>query len=193
MDIAKALAKIEMAQTLISGHNDFRIYKMIRTGLLSYKTDPYLSKGQLAGSLFYGIYLRPQIIHVVAFCEAIQRATSREIIESVKIAKQVFNIAHKGLPDFASDPEVIERKKRLIEETGILLEAIENLDPTVKEPLTSPELLEEAVLKGILDAPGLSTGPACAKIKTQIVNGANESVDDFGNIISERKRIKALF
>ncbi|HNR63821.1 MAG TPA: methionine synthase [Thermotogota bacterium] len=196
MDLAKALAKWEMVQPLIEESEKkktpFHIYKMIRTGLLSYKTDTALSKGQLTASMFYGAFLEPDIVHVVAFCEAVRRATSVEILESVKMVKQALNMAYKGLPDLSADQELKSRKDRLIIEASVILDAIAGLDRTIKDPLCTPEIIEQAILTGILDAPGLSVGPAKAVVKTGIVNGANESLDENGAVLSEKERIGRL-
>ncbi|HNW47576.1 MAG TPA: methionine synthase [Thermotogota bacterium] len=196
MDLAKALAKWEMVRPLVEESerrgSPFRIYKMIRTGLLSYKTDTDLSKGQLTASMFYGAFLQPDIVHVVAYCEAIRRATSVEILESVKMVKQAINMAYRGLPDLSADSELEARKDLLIAEASVILDAIRKLDRTIEDPLSTPEILEQAILTGILDAPGLSKGPAKADVKTGIVNGANESLDENGSVLPEKDRIGRL-
>lgn len=190
MDIAKALAKIELVESL---HNeDFISYRMIRTGLLSFPSDPYSAMGQLVSSMFYGSYLRPHIIHVVSYSEALYPARSKEIIESVKMVKRAYILASSGLPDFSLDPEVQERKEELKEEALVILSAVKSLAKS-EEDFLSPENIYNAIKCGILDAPGLK-GFSVAKgeVKTRIINGANYCVDDRGKIIKEKERIERL-
>ncbi len=191
MDIAKMLAKIELVESLKD--ENFIPYRMIRTGLLSFPADPFRAMGQLVSSMFYGSYLEPHIIHVVSYCEAIKRATSKEIIESVKMVKRANILAKSGLPDFREDPEVDRRVKELKEEAMVIKEAVEELGRGKKDPLLDPEVLFAAVKTGIMDAPGL-VGFSVAKgeVITQVINGANFAVDEDGNILTEKERIRRL-
>jgi len=191
MDIAKMLAKIELVESLKD--ENFIPYRMIRTGLLSFPADPFRAMGQLVSSMFYGSYLEPHIIHVVSYCEAIKRATSKEIIESVKMVKRANILAKSGLPDFREDPEVDRRVKELKEEAMVIKEAVEELGKGKKDPLLDPEVLFAAVKTGIMDAPGL-VGFSVAKgeVITQVINGANFAVDEDGNILTEKERIRRL-
>ena len=191
MDIAKALAKLEMVKPLED--ENFRIIRMIRTGLLSFPADPNAAMGQLASTMFYGAYLKPHIVHVVAYCEAIQRATSKEIIESVKMVRRALNIAREGLPDFSSDKKVKERKEKLMEEANLILEAIRKIGNGKDESFVESDILYAAVKLGILDAPGLKGfSVANGRIRTAVVDGANVVVDENGNVVSERERLKSL-
>jgi methylmalonyl-CoA mutase cobalamin-binding subunit len=191
MDIAKALAKMEIVKKLED--KNFRIIRMIRTGLLSFPADPNAAMGQLVSTMFYGAYLRPHIVHVVAYCEAMHRATSKEIIESVKIVKRALNIAREGLPDFSSDKKIEKRKDILIEEASLIIEAIKKIGNGKEESLLDGDILHAAVKLGILDAPGLKGfSVANGKIKTAVIDGANVVVDEDGNVVSEKKRLKDL-
>jgi hypothetical protein len=191
MDIAKALAKMEIVKKLED--KNFRIIRMIRTGLLSFPADPNAAMGQLVSTMFYGAYLRPHIVHVVAYCEAMHRATSKEIIESVKIVKRALNIAREGLPDFSSDKKIEKRKDILIEEASLIIEAIKKIGNGKGESLLDGDILHAAVKLGILDAPGLKGfSVANGKIKTAVIDGANVVVDEDGNVVSEKKRLKDL-
>lgn len=190
MDIAKALAKIELVESL---HDEnFVSYRMIRTGLLSFPADSYSSMGQLVASMFYGSYLKPHIIHVVSYCEALYPARSKEIIESVKMVKRAYILAQWGLPDFSSDPEICERKEELKEEAIFILSAIKSLAKS-EEDFLSPENIYNAIKFGILDAP-LLKGFSIAKgeIRTSVINGANFCVDERGRILKEKERIERL-
>ncbi|OAA30719.1 methionine synthase [Kosmotoga arenicorallina S304] len=191
MDIAKMLAKRELIESLHD--NTFRSYRMVRAGLLSFPADEGRAKGQLISSMFTASYLKPHIIHVVAFCEARRRAKAREIIESVKMVKKAHSEAIKGLPDFEADPMIKARKEILVNEAMLIVRAIARLGKGSKDPLTDPEVIWASIKTGILDAPGLAKmSVACGAVKTAIIDGANLAVDDKGRPISERKRLKAL-
>ncbi|HCZ06019.1 MAG TPA: methionine synthase [Thermotogae bacterium] len=192
MDIAKALAKKELVESLAD--ENFTPYHMIRTGLLSMPADEDAGKGQLVSSMFYGSYLNPHIIHVVAYCEAFRRATSKEIIESVKMVKRAYLQALKGLPDFMADSDVRARVEQLKEEAMLIVETIRSIDSSSNsDPLLQPEVLYEAVKRGILDAPGLeSFSVARGKVRTMSVNGAVYAVDDEGHPLPEKERLVKL-
>ncbi|QZY56314.1 methionine synthase [Crassaminicella profunda] len=190
MDLAKMLAKIELIKELEDDY--FKIIKMVRTGLLSYSADPYTSKGQLAGSMFYGNYLEPDILHIVAYCEAIHRATAKEIIESVKIVKGVLRLANAGIPNYLYDKEIINRKNIIKKEARLIIKAIQQLGREYKNPLIEAEVLYNAVKLGVLDAPGLKGfSVANGNICTEIDNGAHVIVKN-GKVISERERLQDL-
>lgn len=191
MDIAKSLARKELVESLQD--DDFKVYNMIRTGLLSYPSDPYQAMGQLVSSMFYGSYLKPDIIHVVAYTEAIKRATSKEIIESVKMVKKAYLLAETGLPDFSSDKEIKKRVYELKDEALFLIEKIKEFGKDKEDPLIDPENLYNIVKLGIFDAPGL-TGFSVAKgkIRCEVINGANYAVSEEGKILKEIDRLKIL-
>ncbi|HOB15654.1 MAG TPA: cobalamin B12-binding domain-containing protein [Defluviitoga sp.] len=191
MDIAKAIAKLELVESLKD--ESFIPYRMIRTGLLSFPADPNSGMGQLVSSMFYASYLKPHIIHVVSYCEAMKRATSKEILESVKMVRRANSLASKGLPDFESDPEIRNRVDLLKEEAMIIIEKIKEISFDKNDPLTDPETLYMAVKMGILDAVGLQ-GNSIAKgqIKVAVINGAYEAVDDKGNILREKERLSRI-
>jgi methylmalonyl-CoA mutase cobalamin-binding subunit len=191
MDIAKAIAKLELVESLKD--ETFIPYRMVRTGLLSFPADPNSAIGQLVSSMFYASYLQPHIIHVVSYCEAMRRATSKEIIESVKMVKRANTLANQGLPDFLSDPVIKERVSYLKEEAMTIIDKIKNLSSDRKDPLIDPEILYLAVKKGILDATGLQgNSVAKGKIKVDLINGAYEIVDENGRIIREKERLEKI-
>ncbi len=191
MDIAKQFAKIELISELED--KNFRSIRMIRTGLLSLPTDKNAAMAQLSTVMFYGMSLKPHIVHVVAYSEASHRATSKEILESIKITKKSIYNAMLGLPNFKSDKEILSRKNELIEESLAIIDAIKSIGQNYEDPLTSPEVIYNAIKYGILDAPGLKGfSVAKGKVDTRIVNGACYSVDKNGLILKERDRLKSL-
>lgn len=129
--------------------------------------------------MFYASYLKPHIIHVVSYCEAMRRATSKEIFESIKLVRRVHSMAAKGLPDFKCDPEIRSRADYLKNEAWSILEKIKKLSPDIDDPLTDPQTLYMAVKTGILDAVGLQgNSVAKGKIKLKFVDGAYDAFKD---------------
>lgn len=189
MDIAKALAKIDLVESLQDGH--FKALRMVRPGLLAFPADPYRAMGQLVSSLFLAEFIKPDIVHVAAYCEATKRASAKEIIESVKMVKQGILEAKKGLPDFETDDTVKKQRDFLKKEASIIIHAIEQLKTG---DITSPESIYRAIETGILDAPGLRKMPVARGIvNTKAVDGAYYAVDDNGKILTEKNRLKRLF
>ena len=188
MDLAKALAKKELIESLEG--DDFTVVTMVRPGLMSLPADPDMARGQLVSSVYTAMNIDPDIVHVVAYCEATRRATDVEIIESVKMAKQAINEAIKGLPDFRQDKEIHEHKQYLKSECKVIIDAMEKIKTG---ELTSPETIYTAVKTGILDAPGLSKmSVAKGTVRTAIVDGQSCAVDEEGKKINETDRLSAL-
>lgn len=191
MDIAKMMAKVELLQELES--EEFNIIRMIRPGLLSYPADMDAAKGQLANSIFYGSYLKPHIIHVVSYCEAVDRATPKEIIESVKIAKRSYLNAQQGIPDFMADKSVYDRKEVLKEEAMEIVNSIIKIGQGYEKPLMEPKVISDAVKVGIIDAPCLKGFGDCrGEVKVKIKDGYHVLVDENDKILTEKERIRKL-
>ena len=193
MDLAKMLAKIELIESL---HDEsFNSLRETRAGLFSYPPDFDESKGQLASSTMLQMQLKPDILHVVGYCEADHAARPGDIIESIKIAKRVIENCIYGCPDMKIDPLVRERKDELVIEAGLILDRMRSLDREGKfpDPLIEPQILAAAVEKGILDAPHLS-GVEAAKgtILTVFKDGKNYSADNELKPISEKQRLDSL-
>jgi len=193
MDLAKALAQIELAESFVD--DSFHIIRQTRTGLMSYPVDPDYAKGQLGASVYLQMALKPSIVHVVGYVEAHHAATADDVIESCKMARKVIQNCLYGMPDMTTDPEVQRRKDELVEEAMIIVEAIRQLGKgKAEDPLTDPDVLTQAVEIGLLDAPQLKGNPyACGQVRTRIINGANYAVDEEGRILSERERIERIF
>jgi hypothetical protein len=193
MDLAKMLAKLELVESLADG--GFNVIRMVRSGLSSLSPQPNLAKGQLAASVYSAMALRPHIVHVVGFSEADHAATADEIIESCELTKGVIRKAMLGMPHPGADPDVMERKTRLLEEARLLIDSVKRLEHVnAHNPLVKPEIIASAVREGLLDAADLR-GSACAKgrITTAIVNGACVPVDGVtGRPLSEKERIDEI-
>ncbi|MFP4201169.1 MAG: methionine synthase [Clostridia bacterium] len=192
MDVAKMLAKLDLISQLED--EGFRVWRQVRTGLFSFPTDPDMARGQLAYSTVAQMTLKPHIVHVVGYTEADHAVDAGEVLESVRIARQVIKESLFGLPDPSLDPAVAKRRRELVEQAQFLLDAIGALDPGRKDALTDPEVLARAVRLGVMDAPHLAGNPAAAgKVQTRMIDGACRAVDpDTGEPIDERRRLESL-
>ena len=191
MDLAKMQAKIDLMGE--EEDENFKIYRMVRTGLLAYPADMDQAKGLISSTMFYGTFLKPDIVHVVSYSEAVKRATSVEILESVRMVKKSMEIADKGLlENIHEDKRFKNRLEFLKKEVRYLLGEISKLKD-VKDPLVDPEVIYLAIKEGLLDAPGLK-GFSVAKgnFRTEIHEGYHVTVDDDGKILEEEERIRRV-
>ncbi len=193
MDLAKMLAKIELIKTLED--ENFRVFRQARAGLASFPTNLKQAKGQLAASAYLSMAIKPHIYHVVGFCEAHHAATAEDIIESAMIVRGVLRNIFLGTVDMTKDLEVQRRKEELVKDSILILDAIQSIDRTVKDPLSNPYILAKAVKIGILDAPHLKGNPAaCGELNTRLVNGALYPYDKRKEkILTEKERIDSVF
>jgi hypothetical protein len=193
MDLAKMLAKIDLLETLAG--SSFRVFRQVRGGLSSFPPQPDLAKGHLAYTTTLGMALRPQIVHVVGYCEGLHLAGPDEVTESCGIVRGVIRSALDGLPDPTKDEVVQTRRRRLREEARLLIEAIKGLGAArVEDPLTDPETLAAAVVLGFLDAPHLKGNPSAhGGVVTRLADGACLAVDPkTGRPLPEARRLVAL-
>lgn len=193
MDLAKMLACVDLVEELQD--ESFKVHRETRAGLLSYPVDMDMAKGQLASSVMLQMALKPEILHVVAYCEAHHAAVSSDIIESCRIASKVVENAIYGMPDFTIDPEVQARKEELKKEAQLLLEAIRDLGSGIPfDPLLDPKNLANAVRLGLLDAPEITLSEnAKGTITTHIIDGACYAIaPETGQILSEEERLAEL-
>lgn len=191
MDLAKMQAKIEM----ITNFEDdtFNVIRMIRTGLLAFPVDEDYAKGLMASTMFYGALLKPDIVHVVSYKEAIERASFKDIVESIKITKKSIELSMQGVVDFENDIVIRARIDELKKEAFVVIDTIIKLGKDINEPLTSPEVLFNSVKLGILDAPGLKGfSVALGKFNTEIFDGKHLSIDEKGVPMTEVERLKKL-
>ncbi len=191
MDLAKMLAVLEIIKPLADKR--FRIWKQTRIGLLSHPLDPDAARGHLAASTYLQMALKPDIYHIVGHTEAHHAATADDVIQASKIVRRAITNA-LGAPNMTRSPEVQDRKRTLITEARITLEAIQNLaGQGVDDPLADPSTLAKAVTAGVLDAPQLMNNSfGRGMIRTRIVEGACEAVDESGRVLSERERLSQL-
>lgn len=199
MDLAKMLAVMDVISPLSwQGEGDrgeeFRIWKQTRIGLLSHPLDPDMARGHLAASVYLQMALKPHIIHIVGHTEAHHAATAQDVIEASKIARRAIENAVRGAPDMTADAAITKRRRQLVKEANLLLEAISALaGPGADEPFTDAATLARAVTCGLLDAPQLRNNKfGRGEVRTHIVHGANVVVDARGKVIGEQKRLSKL-
>lgn len=191
MDLAKMMAKNELIETLRDTNFDF--YRQVRAGIAHFAPDPFIAKGQLAASALISLYLKPHIVHVVAYCEGDHVVYPEELIESCQIVHGVIRESLHGLPEIATAKALTRRKEELKKEAGLILKAIENLGRSNStDPLADPAVIALAIRQGILDTPHFSGRPGLqGKIKTNLIQGAWYAVADrTGKIVPEKDRLK---
>lgn len=187
-DLAKMLAKKELLDELED--EDFMYLSQVRAGLTHFSIDVDVAKGQLAASTILALALKPQIIHVVGFCEADHAATAEDVIESCKIVRGALRNAWNDFPDMTKDPEVLERKDYLVSEAKRVISNIEHyFGDRYEDPLANSECLSQLVSLGVLDAPHLKGNPAAlGEVKTMPIDGGYECIDADGNPIKDSER-----
>ena len=191
MDLAKMLAKIELIESLHD--KNFKSFRQVRSGLLSFPPDLDMARGQLVSSIYLAMNLDPDIVHVVGYCEGSYIAKPKDIIESCKMVQQIIKNYKMGVPDMSLDADVQFRKKELLSEANLLIDEIKSLGNS-EDPLIEPKTLCKAVEIGLLDAPDLM-GNKYAKglISTKMIDGACLTIDsETGNILDEQQRIENI-
>jgi len=189
MDLARMLAILELSEPLED--ETFHVWRQTRTGLLSYPLDDDAARAHLAASIYVQMALKPHIVHIVGHTEADHAATGEDIIAASRMARQAIENALRGQPDMLSDPTILKRKDHLVSEVKFTLKAIRHLGDGSDAALTDPHILAEAVRVGILDAPQLKNNLfAPGAVRTRVLDGACETVDEIGNIIDEQTRLQ---
>jgi len=201
MDLAKAMAQIELTESLAS--NDFRVYRQTRAGLPFLSGDAAVAKGQLAATTALQMNVRPHIIHVVGYSEALHAATPEVIIESCKIVRGVVRSTLSGHAESINDSRVKERRDELISEANYLLDFIRSEYADVSDdPFADASVLADCIKRGILDAPHIvKKGEFRGTLQTRVKDGKcvawdNKGADKQGNsdgqVMSERTRLEKL-
>jgi methylmalonyl-CoA mutase cobalamin-binding subunit len=194
MDLAKMDACLRITKPLEGP--DFRIWRQVRTGLLSYPLEPSAARAHLSTSIYIQMALAPHIVHIVGYTEADHAATAEEVIEASNLTRRAIDNALRGMPDMRADPSIVKRSNQLIHEAKITISAIKSLTKEKGlDPLIDPTTLTKAILSGILDAPHLQNNPfALGKVQTQIdPHGACVAIDpDTRKVLSEEERIRHL-
>jgi len=193
MDLAKVLAQIELTESLSSG--DFRIYRQTRAGLPFLSGDEAVAKGQLAASTALQMNVKPHIIHVVGYSEALHAATPEVIIESCKIVRGVVRSTLTGNAEALNDKRIRERRDELISEANYLLSFIkEEYSDVSDDPLADASVLSDCIKRGILDAPHIvKKGEFRGTLQTRVKDGKCLAWDLMNErIMDEKTRLEQL-
>jgi len=193
MDLAKVLAQIELTESLAD--KDFRVYRQTRAGLPFLSGDPDIAKGQLAATTALQMNVKPHIIHVVGYSEALHAATPGVIIESCKIVRGVIRSALHGNTEAAYDPRVIERRDELISEARYLIDFIKNeYSHKSADPLADASVIADTIKRGILDAPHIvKRGDYTGILQTRVKDGKCLAWDSKNECaIDEKTRLEKL-
>ena len=112
-DLAKMKAAYEIIEPL-TRHFDYNIIKETRGGLSSFPPNLDEAKSHLAMTTYWQMFMEPEIVHVVSYCEAHHDAKPEDIVASCDITKQSFKEYERApLPDIWNIPSVADRKGEL--------------------------------------------------------------------------------
>ncbi len=189
MDLAKMLACLEMSAAL--ENESFHIWRQTRTGLLSYPLEDNAARAHLSASIYLQMALKPHIVHIVGHTEAHHAATAEDIIQASRMANRSIENALQGQPDMLSDPIIQDRREYLMKQAQVVIQAIKNIHHNKNsDALTDPTTLAKAVQIGILDAPHLKNSAyAKGEIRTSIIDGACQAIDEDGKPLTEEERL----
>jgi methylmalonyl-CoA mutase cobalamin-binding subunit len=193
MDLAKVLAQIELTESLAD--KDFHVYRQTRAGLPLFSGDSSVAKGQLAATTALQMNVKPHIIHVVGYSEALHAATPEVIIESCKIVRGVVRGALNGNADAIHDPQITKRRDELVKEARYLLDFIKNEYSAISpDPLADAAVLSDCIKRGILDAPQIvKQGDFKGTLQTRVKDGKCLAWDvTSGRAIDEKTRLEKL-
>lgn len=192
MDLTKMLTVLDMVEPL--QNENFRIWKQTRIGLLSHPLDPDAARGHLAAATYLQMALKPHIYHIVGHTEADHAATAEDVIEASKIVRRAIENALRGAPGMTADKAITKRRKELVKEAKLLLEAIADLaGADILDPLIDPATLTRSVTSGLMDAPQLRNNKfGRGEVMTSIVGGACVAVDAKRKPVKEQTRLAIL-
>jgi len=200
MDLAKVLAQIELTESLAT--DDFRVYRQTRAGLPFLSGDDAVAKGQLAASTALQMNVKPHIIHVVGYSEALHAATPEVIIESCKIVRGVVRSTLTGNAEAINDPRIKDRRDELISEAKYLLNFIKDEYSGISDdPLADAAVLSDCIKRGILDAPHIvKKGEFRGTLQTRVKEGKCVAWDSIGTggqktegqVMDEKTRLEKL-
>ena len=193
MDLAKVLAQIELTESLAD--SSFKVYRQARAGLPFLSGDSAVAKGQLAASTALSMNIRPHIIHVVGYSEAVHAATPEVVVESCKIVRGVVRSTLSGNAEAVFDPQVAARRSELLSEARYLIDFIRNEYSDIStDPLADAYVLSDCIKRGILDAPHIVKGGEFrGTLQTRIKDGKCLAWDTkAGRAMNEEQRLGLL-
>lgn len=207
-DLAKMLAGLDLAQEMIGGRA--RLWRETRTGIDSFDPDADAARRQLARSTFLQLLVEPHAIHLVSYCEALHVAGVSDVIDGSRLVRRCVRVFWRHAEDLLrlrQDPLVRERRAHLGAEARVTLSRIAALDgqglpapntplPALVPRLANPEVLLQALERGIMAAPGIFHPgyPAARDIVTApVAHGFIECLDpETGGVRRETERLARL-
>lgn len=200
-DLAKAQSLLRLVRELEA--DDFRVVLQPRGGLDYFSPNLEKAKAQLAAvtALMDDIEpddpASPQIIHVVSYSEAVRLADPAVIDESIRLTRHALNEYRSQkkagkIGDISHDPELLARRKELLDGARRVIGAIEELVP---DPY-SPEGFYRILTGGFLPVPYLwecrEEFAKAVKWQTKLIRGGMQVVDADGRIISPAERMELI-
>lgn len=200
------LAKMSAARILMERINSYQknktaaIHIETRTGIESLSSDMTKAKWQLGRSTLLQMYMNPDIIHIVSYCEANYAARPDDIIDSSKLIRKAVKLFRENEHDLLKEAEsdiIKARREYLIKETSYLLSMISRHTSVQIENLTpflgTPEAILYAIESGIMSAPGIINPKYKGHFLTKPMKyGMINLVDNYinPNIVTEKERLK---
>ncbi|MDE6339068.1 MAG: hypothetical protein K2K97_04690, partial [Muribaculaceae bacterium] len=203
-DLAKMSAGMEIAQTIASYSKlPFNIIRETRAGIEHFSSDMNLSKWQLARTTMLQMLLKPQVIHIVSYCEANYAARPEDIIDSSKLIRHAVRIFNENKTDIIKSIDqdiVMNRQHFLLSESKFLLNEIskfnKNYTPTSLDriaPLIGlPDVIADAIENKIMASPGIINPKYRANYLTKPMKyGMINAVEDYSEpvIMTEKERL----
>ena len=112
-DLAKMKAAFDTIEPL-TRHFDYNIIKETRGGLSSFPPNLDEAKSHLSMTTYWQMFMEPEIVHVVSYCEAHHDAKPEDIVASCDITKQAFKEYNRApIKEIWDMPRVSKRKEEL--------------------------------------------------------------------------------
>jgi hypothetical protein len=197
-DLAKSRAMLQLVRELEDDR--FRVFLQPRGGLDYFSHDLDKARAQLAAVSALMDDIEPQdsnspaLVHVVSFSEGSHLADPPVIDESIRITRHA--IAHYRLlrtrgqvDDMTAHPEIVARTTELVNESRVVLGAIES---AIADPYTADGLYRILAM-GFLPVPYLweckQEFASAVQWQTRLIQGSVKVVDKAGRPISAHERM----
>jgi len=211
-DLAKFTAALKLVNILTPPQmkDRIRILRQTRTGIGYFEPHIPIADYQLARSTLLQSMIEPHAIHIVPSCEALYAAKPDDVIKSSDLVRKAYSMYRRHKDDlrpYLKDPEVIERRDELVNESLFLLREIAKLNPRYPSYgyadeelwryLHDARTLYRALEEGYMSAPGIFTEPyrtMSRDIYTDMIPGGFLDMVDPNTFqtISQEERLNTL-
>jgi len=185
-DLAKFMAAKEIAGAMLEPST--RLWLETRTGIEWLEPDLTLARQQLARSTLLQMFMNPHAIHIVSYCEALYAAKPADIGLASGVIRKAVRMFHRHETDLLKlleSDELQQRKHYLLDEAKYLLRQIASLNPAYHakpnppdippfNALADPDVLHQALVQGVMGAPGIFTEPyrqIANRMATDVMDG----------------------